>query len=556
MSCIGNRNIGIENRTVEHAKRSKGIDRTEEAALHKFKFFSFIEPVLKNGRLFMKSRRYNYKTSSNERTTYGIVNKVSFFDKHKNKQITCGVEIVVAWNSEKKQYVLSTIEQKIKKSLNKDFSTTSFGACQVGACNAIAYALSTANYIILHPIEMSTITANTKDFEKSYKYIRRWLKDGKWVYEYPKEYTQNRTKVKTEIAKQTKLITGIKPLFNATLEQIDNAILQLNLMSLNDDLHCPALGNNNIVVNGKLQEHLSFSKDKLRLATETQHKAKYLPFVPALLQNGRLCEKSRNSHGLVYGIIGQVEYKDLQDKSKKEAVELAVSYDEDKRKFVLSFSDFLIGIKKSLLFSKDFDHFVADPIADTETVSITAYNLQGFNEVVNKNITVNNIKDIEKSLTWSGHKLQGRTDFAGMKISIENKKGSYRSGIDKDGHEWKTLMHYDYGYIRGTVGTDKDHVDCYLGPDKTSMRVYVIHQNDPVTGKYDEDKCMLGFSTAEDAKKAYMRQYDRPGFFGSMEMMDIETFKKRIFSQKGVRIHKLPFLAGHKTKKAARKRRL
>ena len=147
-------------------------------------------------------------------------------------------------------------------------------------------------------------------------------------------------------------------------------------------------------------------------------------------------------------------------------------------------------------------------------------------------------KNVDKSLTYSGHKLQGRTKLYGMDISIENKKGSYRSGTDKDGHKWKTLMHYDYGYIRGTVGTDKDHLDCYVGPDKKANKVYVVHQNDPATHKYDEDKCMLCFASAEDAKKAYMKQYDRPGFYGSMTTMTIEQFKSFIFSHKGKMVHK------------------
>ena len=147
-------------------------------------------------------------------------------------------------------------------------------------------------------------------------------------------------------------------------------------------------------------------------------------------------------------------------------------------------------------------------------------------------------KNVNKSLTYSGHKLQGRTKLYGMDISIENKKGSYRSGTDKDGHKWKTLMYYDYGYIRGTVGTDKDHLDCYVGPDKNAKKVYVIHQNDPVTHKYDEDKCMLCFNSAADAKAAYMKQYDRPGFYGSMTTMTIEQFKSFIFSHKGKMVHK------------------
>ena len=147
-------------------------------------------------------------------------------------------------------------------------------------------------------------------------------------------------------------------------------------------------------------------------------------------------------------------------------------------------------------------------------------------------------KNVIKSLTYSGHKLQGRKRLYGMDISIENKKGSYRSGVDKDGHKWRCYMNYDYGYIRGTEGVDSDQVDVYIGNDKDAQKVYVIHQNDPVTHKYDEDKCMLCFSSAADAKKAYMKQYDRPGFYGSMTTMTIDEFKSFVFSHQGKRIHK------------------
>ena len=137
-------------------------------------------------------------------------------------------------------------------------------------------------------------------------------------------------------------------------------------------------------------------------------------------------------------------------------------------------------------------------------------------------------KNLEKSLTWSGHKLQNRTCWNGLKISIENKKGSVRRGVDKDGHQWATKMHFDYGYIRGSEGTDGDHVDCYLGDNMDAKKVYIVHQNDPVTHKYDEDKCMLGFDTLEDAKKAYLMQYDRPGFLGKIDTMDFDEFKEFI----------------------------
>jgi hypothetical protein len=138
----------------------------------------------------------------------------------------------------------------------------------------------------------------------------------------------------------------------------------------------------------------------------------------------------------------------------------------------------------------------------------------------------------EKSLTWSGYPLQGRMKVHGMDISIENKKGSTRSGTDKDGHDWSIKMNFDYGYIRGTVGKDKDHLDCYIGPNPESEKVFIVHQNDPMTGEYDEDKVMLGFGTLEEAKKAYLSQYDCPGFLGDIDAMDIEVFKDKAFDPK------------------------
>lgn len=139
---------------------------------------------------------------------------------------------------------------------------------------------------------------------------------------------------------------------------------------------------------------------------------------------------------------------------------------------------------------------------------------------------------VQKSLTYSGHKLQGRINFRGLNISIENKKGSIRRGTDSDGHKWAVRMHYDYGYIRGTEGVDGDHVDCYLGNNENAKNVYIIHQKIPGTNKYDEDKCMLGFDTLADAKAAYLRQYDKPGFLGGVSTVPFSVFKENIVSKK------------------------
>ena len=189
-----------------------------------------------------------------------------------------------------------------------------------------------------------------------------------------------------------------------------------------------------------------------------------------------------------------------------------------------------LGASKNIFSRGDFDDY---KISDEELKEKA-----GKGHFFDKNELEKYADKIQKSETFSGHKLQGRVNIAGMKISIENKKGSYRCGMDKDGHKWRCLMHYDYGYIRETEGVDGDHVDVYIGPDKTSTKVYVIHQNDPVNHKYDEDKCMIYFSSAKDAKDGYMKQYDRPGFFGSMETLDIEQFKTYVFSHLGSRIHK------------------
>jgi SPP1 gp7 family putative phage head morphogenesis protein len=144
----------------------------------------------------------------------------------------------------------------------------------------------------------------------------------------------------------------------------------------------------------------------------------------------------------------------------------------------------------------------------------------------------NGNEEVNKSLTWSGYELEGRYKFAGFNISVENKKGSIRSGTDKDGHEWHCKMHFDYGYIRGTEGVDGDHVDVYIGDDEEAKSVYIVHQNNPTTGKYDEDKVMLGFPSLHDAREAYLKQYDRPGFLGKADIMPLEEFREKVLSKK------------------------
>lgn len=148
------------------------------------------------------------------------------------------------------------------------------------------------------------------------------------------------------------------------------------------------------------------------------------------------------------------------------------------------------------------------------------------------------------------YKLQGRTNWNGLDIAIENKKGSYRTGKDIDGKPWKTLMSYDYGRITGTKATDSEAVDIYLGPDETADRVYVVHQVDPFKNyAYDECKVMANFPSKESAIKGYQSQYNRPDFLGEVSEFTIPDFKQALIDNKGKMLYKSPILLESKDDK-------
>jgi hypothetical protein len=136
--------------------------------------------------------------------------------------------------------------------------------------------------------------------------------------------------------------------------------------------------------------------------------------------------------------------------------------------------------------------------------------------------------------------LMGKLRWKGLKIGIENKKGSIRKGTDPDGKPWEVKMNCPYGRITGTKGTDNNNVDVYVGPNKDSDRVFVVHQNNPWTGAYDEDKVMIGFDDGDSAKSAYMSQYNRPDFFGSMDEMTVDELKKTMKACRGSMLRKHP----------------
>jgi DNA-directed RNA polymerase specialized sigma subunit len=120
-----------------------------------------------------------------------------------------------------------------------------------------------------------------------------------------------------------------------------------------------------------------------------------------------------------------------------------------------------------------------------------------------------------------------------MPISVENKAGSYRTWYDKaEQREGKTKQLYDYGYIRGTLGTDGDHVDVYVGPNEAAKFVYVIDQmKGPDFTKFDEQKVMLGFDSDTEARTAYLAHFDSSKFFGSLRPMGVADFKRCVLNK-------------------------
>lgn len=129
-------------------------------------------------------------------------------------------------------------------------------------------------------------------------------------------------------------------------------------------------------------------------------------------------------------------------------------------------------------------------------------------------------------------KLHYHTTFQNLPISIENRKGSVRKGVDDDGSEWKTKMRHPYGYIRGTEGPDGDGVDVFVGPNEDAAYAYVVHCNDPESGDFDEDKVMLGFNSSQRAKEVFLQHYDDPKFFGGIASIPMWKFSEKVFVKK------------------------
>ena len=111
----------------------------------------------------------------------------------------------------------------------------------------------------------------------------------------------------------------------------------------------------------------------------------------------------------------------------------------------------------------------------------------------------------------AGNYKMGHVKVGAFDVTIENPKGSERSGTDANGKKWSVKMNNTYGYIRGTEGVDGDHIDVFLAEDMDKWDgkyVFVVDQYNP-DGTFDEHKVMLGFNSVEEARSAYLSNYEK-----------------------------------------------
>ena len=135
----------------------------------------------------------------------------------------------------------------------------------------------------------------------------------------------------------------------------------------------------------------------------------------------------------------------------------------------------------------------------------------------------------------AGNYAKGHLRLHGLDLAIETPRGGTRSGVGADGRPWSVQMPAHYGEVKRTEGADGDPVDVYLGPqaEDASAPVFVVDQIDPDTGRFDEHKVMLGFSSDAEAVAAYNAAFNDdsgPRRRGAITRMSLDEFKAWLHS--------------------------
>ena len=183
------------------------------------------------------------------------------------------------------------------------------------------------------------------------------------------------------------------------------------------------------------------------------------------------------------------------------------------------------------------DFYTKEPLATQQMVSETK-------KIKRIYLTESQVEEIKKKIQQArketntnptegqkeaGNYKMGRVSVLGYEIAIENPKGSIRSGKNKEGKEWHIRMNNDYGYFTHTLGYDGDAIDVFLGSHFDTYSIFAIDQKN-AEGEFDETKIMLGFRNEQEAKDAYMSNYEK-GWKGFWKITEVPhtVFQKWLY---------------------------
>lgn len=129
--------------------------------------------------------------------------------------------------------------------------------------------------------------------------------------------------------------------------------------------------------------------------------------------------------------------------------------------------------------------------------------------------------------------IKKKVKVQGVPIWIEWLKGETREYKKGGVVKYSRLMKADYGYIPGTVDSDGEELDVYLGPDRSAKNAYVIRQMKR-TGGFDEHKVMIGYSSKSAAKASYTEHMSHcPECFGGMQAIPMSSLVALFGDNKG-----------------------
>lgn len=155
-----------------------------------------------------------------------------------------------------------------------------------------------------------------------------------------------------------------------------------------------------------------------------------------------------------------------------------------------------------------------EPLGNSEQLPTEVVGNTDIDQKANEAATspLNDLPEPTQAQKDAGNYKVGRIKVGGLNISVENPDQSTRKGIDRDGKAWESTMNGHYGYVKGVVARapDKEHVDVNVKPNTTedyAGDVFIINQNEPTTGKFDEPKAYIGYDSKEEAEAAYRSNY-------------------------------------------------